>query len=183
MYCAVFIVWCGCVSQRNPIHANATPVPGPSGGYPLLFELLRDEKNVSKLLVIKRERAELKALINEIAATAARASKQLETFAKADPSLDLKSQGLPAAEVETRASIATQKGKELLVEGGKEFELNLLLSQSQALTYAAHLAETMAKSEANQTRAAYLRQLAGDLHALRRKVEAMLLANYRWPAQ
>jgi len=91
---------------------------------------------------------------------------------------NLTSQGSPPVEVQTRQAIAKQKAKELIVEGGKEFELRLLLSQSEALTYGAHLAETVAKAESNQTRAGYLRQLAAELHGLQRKVVAILLANY-----
>src|SRR5687768_2182517 len=36
-------------------------------GYALLFDLLSDERNVSKLLLVKKERDELDRLINDIA--------------------------------------------------------------------------------------------------------------------
>lgn len=149
-------------------------------GYALLFALLGHEKDVAKLLVVKRERAELKDLINAISETAARAHRDLENFAKTDRSANLHKQGLPAAESAARASISRAKSKDLLTEGGKEFELQLLLSQNEALTYGMHLAEAVAKAESNPARATYLRQLASNLGQLQRKVMAMLLANYTW---
>ena len=180
--CILLALWAGCAIQRNQTAATVPAEGAITSGYALLFDLLKDEKDVSKLLVIKRERPELRTLIKEIAEAAGRAHKQLEAFAKADRSLNLNSQGLPAAEVETRAAIAKAKGKELLTEGGKQFELRLLLSQNEALTYAAHLTGTIVKTESNATRAGYLRQLAGELHGLQGKVTAMLLVNYNWPA-
>jgi hypothetical protein len=178
-FCAAVILCCGCATQRSPTQAKAGGTEGVGDhGYALLFDVLKDEKDVSKLLVVKRERPELRELIKEISETAGRASRQLETFVKSERSLDLTRLGLPTAEVETRAAIAKAKSKELLTESGKHFELKLLLSQSEALTYAAHLAETVAKSESNPARAGYLLQLAGSLHGLQRKVVAMLQASY-----
>jgi hypothetical protein len=165
-------------SEEFPV--KATGDAADHGGYALLFGLLGDEKDVAKLLVIKRERAELRDLVKAIAETAGRAHKQLEDFAKTDRTLNLTRQGLSPAEATTRASIARAKGKELLTEAGKEFELQLLLSQKEALTYGAHLAETVAKAENNPQRTQYLRQLANDLRQFERKVFAMLLANYNW---
>jgi hypothetical protein len=172
----------GCLHQ----YAEEFPVKGTGKtddhhGYALLFSLLNDEKDVGKLLVVKRERAELRDLIKAIGETAGRAHKQLEEFAKADRSLNLMQQGLPPAEGTARAAIARAKGKELLTEGGKEFEVQLLLSQNEALTYGTHLAETIAKAEGNPERAKYFQQLANDLRQLQRKVTGMLLVNYTWP--
>jgi hypothetical protein len=151
-------------------------------GYALLYALLGGEKDVSKLLIVKRERAELRDLVKAIADTAGRAHRQLEEFAKADRSLNLFKQGLPPAEATTRASIERAKGKELLTEGGKEFELQLLLSQNEALIYGMHLAETVAKAESNPTRIKYFQQLSSELNQLQRKVVGMLLTNYNWKA-
>jgi len=165
-------------SEEAPVKAEHSTAD--NYGYALLFALLGDEKDVSKLLVVKRERAELKELIKAISETAAGGHRDLENFAKTDRSLNLHKQGLPAAESAARASISRVKGKDLLAEGGKEFELQLLLSQNEALTYGMHLAEAVATAESNPARATYLRQLAGNLGQLQRKVMAMLLANYNW---
>jgi hypothetical protein len=165
-------------SEEAPVKAEQSATD--HHGYALLFALLSDEKDVAKLLVIKRERVELRELIKTISETAARGHRDLENFAKTDRSIDLHKQGLPSAESATRAAIARVKGKDLVTEGSKEFELQLLLSQNEALTYGMHLAETVAKAEPNSERAKYLRQFASDLGQLQRKVMAMLLANYNW---
>jgi hypothetical protein len=183
--CIVVVLSFGRAAQPSQTQPKLAAEKGTDDhhGYALLFSVLKDEKDVAKLLVIKRERPELKALVKEIAETTGRGFKQLEAFAKSERSLDLKDRGLPAAEVETRSAIAKTKAKELITEGGKEFELRMLLSQNEALTYAAHLAETVAKSEVNPTRAGYLRQLATELQGLQHKVAAMLLSNYSWAAK
>jgi hypothetical protein len=97
-------------AQAIPSHTNSA---GDTHGYALLFNLLGDEKNVSKLLIIK-----------------------------------------------ARKSISKARAKELLTQSGKEFELRLLLSQNEALTYGAHLADVLAKAEPNERRANFDRGVA-----------------------
>jgi hypothetical protein len=179
-FLGLVVVGCTLHQSSEEFPVKGTGNAADHGGYALLFGVLGDEKDVAKLLVIKRERQELRELIQTIAKTAGAAHKQVEEFATADRSLNLTRQGLPPAEGTTRASIAREKGKALLTEGGKEFELQLLLSQSEALTYGSHLAETVAKAEKNPERGKYFQQLASDLRQLQGKVLAMLLAHYNW---
>jgi len=187
------IFLCGCASfhetssttpapQSNTLEGRA-PRAQDTHGYALLFELLGDEKNVSKLLIIKRERPELRDLIRDVAQRCGTAHEELERFAKADPALNLKTNGLPAVEVGTRDAIGKTKAKQLLNESGKEFELRLLIAQHEALTYGSHLAAAIAKAEANSQRAQFLRRLSSDLEVLENRVTSMLLANYNWPQQ
>ena len=143
---------------------------------------MSDEKNVSKLLIIKREREELNALIKEIAHACDEAHKQLEKWDKADPALDMKNPGLPYYEVKSREAIAKTKANELLSEKGKDFELHLLLAQDEALTYGYHLAGVLRAGEQNAERARFLDQLSLQLEKLQGKVVAMLLSNYSWQA-
>src|SRR4051812_48774793 len=65
----------------------------------LLYDLLNDEKNVDKLLIIKRESDELHQLVKDISTTADEGAKKLEQLAKADRTLDLHAMGLPSGEV------------------------------------------------------------------------------------
>ena len=182
---------CGCAS----LHETSSVTPSPPNargssnsplqityGYALLFELLGDEKNVSKLLIIKRERPELRDLIRDIAQRCGTGHEELERFAKADPTLNLKTNGLPAVERGTRDAIGKTKAKQLLTESGKEFELRLLIAQHEALTYGSHLAATIAKTEANAQRGQFLRRLSSDLEVLENRVMSMLMANYSLPA-
>jgi hypothetical protein len=175
------LVFCGCVSSKPLSPRPESGPPATSGyGYALLFDLMGDQKNVSKLLIIKRERPEFGSLIKEIADRSAAAHKQLERFEKAERSLNLKGRGLPAAEVRTRESISKARGKELITDKGKYFEVHLLLAQNEALTYGAHLAAVTATMEDNLERIRFLQQLSSDLTQLQQRVVAMLMANYSW---
>jgi hypothetical protein len=144
------LLWCsGCQATRQEGKETLeTPAAAGQGqgnfGYALLYQLMGDEQNVSKLLLVKREREELNTLVKSISKAAGDAHKQLEVFGKADSSLNLKANGLPREEVAARESISKAKAKELLTGKGKNFELSLLLSQNEALTYAEHLALTLA---------------------------------------
>ena len=189
---ALLFLLCGCASfhetsSRTPAQSDAqgslkSPLQD-TRGYALLFELLGDEKNVSKLLIIKRERPELRDLIRDIAQRCGTAHEELERFAQADSALNLKTNGLPAVEIGTRDAIGKTKAKQLLTESGKEFELRLLMTQHEALTYGSHLAAAIAKAETNAQRAQFLRRLSSDLEVLENRVTSMLLANYNWPQQ
>ena len=119
---AVFLT--GCAAFRPSPKTQGQAQPGEAEhGYALLFDLMGDEKDVAKLRFIKHERPELKELVKEISRTCAEAHKQLQAFGKADPGLNLKSLGLPAAEVETRKAIGKTKEKALLTDKNKEFEI------------------------------------------------------------
>jgi len=56
-----------------------------------------------------------------------------------------------------------------------------LLSQNEALTYGAHLAATIARSETDPERQQFLQQVSASLGELRQKVLALLQKNYSWP--
>ena len=144
---------------------------------------MSDEKNVSRLLIIKRERDEFGDLIKAISDRCSAAHKELEAFAKADRTLNLKDLGLPVAEVQARESISKAQAKELLKNRDKELELKLLLTQDKALQYGAHLAEVTARAEPDTQRAQFFQQLSRDLTVLHEKVYAMLVGNYRWQGQ
>jgi hypothetical protein len=175
------LILCGCKS--TPPQPAAHPITGSSAtvhGYALLYDLLGDEQNVSKLLIIKRERAQFRDLIKHISQTCGDGHKQLEKFGKTDPSLNLKDRGLPAAEVTTREAISKTRARELLTEKGKDFELGLLLTQNEALVYASHLAAVLHAEEKNPERADYLQRLTEQLVRLQTRIVAMLLENHSW---
>jgi hypothetical protein len=178
------VVFCSCALFDDASDSSGPTQPtNQTHGYALLYDLMSSEKDVSKVLIIKRERAELRDLIRDIAQRCRRASKELEQFARADRSLNLKDRGLPSAEVETRSAISQTKAKQLITESGKEFELRLLIAQQEALTYGSHLATVIAKTESNAGRAEFLRQLSTDLTTLENRLSQMLLGNYNWAAK
>src|SRR5690349_9898563 len=90
----------GCETSDGLGKAEVRPVGRQSEhhGYALLADLCGDEKDVSKVRFLKRERPELKALLQEIAETNRVAYDTIQRFAKAEPALNLKDTGLPAAE-------------------------------------------------------------------------------------
>ena len=149
-------------------------------GYALLFDLMGDESNVSKLLIIKREHKVLQGLVKEISKTCGEAHKRLKDFGKMDRALNLKDQGLPPAEVAARKAIGKTKAKALLTDHGKDFEIQLLLSQSEALTYGSHLALITAEADGNPQQAQFLRELSQELTRLQANVVAMISAHYSW---
>lgn len=170
----------GCAS------APAQPVPetlvSPTSrhGYALLFSLMTQEKDLSKLLLIKREREDFSELIGDIARTCGDAHERLEALAEADPTLDLEDTGLPRAEPLTREAIQKTRTQQLLTENGKEFEIQLLLAQNEALTYASHLTEVLARAEPDTARLELVRFLWKDFEGLQARLWTLLRGRYHW---
>ncbi len=173
----------GCETSGGQRKAEIRPVAGHADNhaYALLADLCGDEKDVSKLRFLKRERPELKGLLQEIAATNRIAYEALQKFAKGDPALNLKDKGLPATEVAARAAISKFKEKAILSSKGKELELELLLDQSEALTYGSHLASVIAAAEPDPQRRQFLQRLAINFGILQQKVLSMLSSGYTPP--
>jgi len=164
--------------KDKTVTVKTDPAAVVEHGYALLFKLMGDEKDVSKLLIIKKETSELHQVIKAIAERAKVAHEDLEALGKRDARLNLKNEGLPAAEEATRESISKTKARELLAAKGAELELLLLLTQNEALSYGSNLAGVLAASESDGTRKAMLEQLARDLGELRGRVLKMLTNHY-----
>lgn len=174
---SVACVLTGCQSPK------ATPPAGSSAEqatrnncYSLLHQLLNDQKDVSILRFIKREQDDVKNLVKKIAANSAAGAKLLEEFAKDDPSIKLDDIRLPPGEVSTRDAIASTKTKELLGQTGDEFELTLLLTQTEALSYASHLAKVAGENEPQPDRARALAGVSEDMQNLYQEVFVLLLS-------
>lgn len=163
----------GCASSAEPSRTQDARVSS-GHGYALLYEILGQERQVSRLLQIKGEREALETVIDAIAATCGKAYERLEALAKADPGLDLADTGLPSEEVRTRKAIAATRQGQLLAASGRELELQLLLTQNEALTYIAHLADTLSRSEPDPARLAFVRELWKDVTRLQEDVLALV---------
>ena len=158
--------------SQNGKSAEITTADLPAG-YALLYDLLSDEKNVSKLLLVKRERDALDKVINDIADAAKDAHKELEQLGKR-VQFNLEDPKLPALETATRDSIAKEKAQYLLKSKGAEFEFYLLSTQHQALTYGTHLAQSLAKAEADPARQEFLSKTAARFDQLRERVSQLI---------
>jgi hypothetical protein len=141
----------------------------------LLHQLLDDEKDVSMLRFIKPEHADVKNLVKRIATTSGTGATLLEKFARDDPSIRLDDIRLPPGELATRDAIASTKQKELLGQTGDTFELTLLLTQIEALSYASHLAKVAGENELQPDRARALAGLSEDMQNLYHEVFVLLL--------
>jgi hypothetical protein len=115
----------------------------------LLHDLLGDEKNVSKILIIKHNSPQLGKVIKDVSKTAGDGSDKLEEMAKSDKTLNLHALQLPPGEIATREAVSKTKEHELLLTSGTTFELNLLLTQTEALSYGSHLAKIAAENSAS----------------------------------
>jgi hypothetical protein len=165
---------CGCQTQRDSSSSiqvssavekptKKNPHATWSNGYALLHDLLAQEADVDKLHFIKKEQPDVKELINRIASASGVAAKQLEGYAGGKSAFVLKETELPPGEESTRDAIASTKKWELLGHTGDQFELNLLLTQSEAMSYGWHLAKVASKNDANPDRARYLANLSEQM--------------------
>jgi hypothetical protein len=171
-----------CAQTRPPPAAQPAGAPGGSG-YALLYELLGQEKDVSKLLIVKREHDDFEAVIDAISETAGRAYDDLGELGEADPSLNLSDTRLPAGERAAREAVAASTRDALLTESGEEFEIRLTLAQSQALGYWVGLAEGLSRAEPDPARLAFVQALWRDGRRLQESLTTLLRTRYRQPPE
>src|ERR1035437_6946027 len=172
---SVICVLTGCQSPKAGPPAGSGAARR-NNGYSFLHHLLDEQKDVSMLRFIKREHSDVKNLIKKIATTSGTGAKLLEEFASHDPSIKLLDLRLPPEEVSTRDAIASTKQKELLSQTGDEFELTLLLTQTEALSYAWHLAQVAGENEPQPDRARALAGVSEDMQNLYHEVFVLLLS-------
>ena len=173
----------GCQSPKagSPSPSNAAQATR-NNCYSLLHQLLDEQKDVSMLRFIKPEHSDVKKLVKKIATTSGTGARLLEEFARDDPSIRLDDIRLPPGELGTRDAIASTKEKELLTQTGDEFELTLLLTQTEALSYAWHLAKVAGENESQPDRASALAGVSKDMEDLYHEAFAMLLSKTKGPA-
>jgi len=143
-------------------------------GYSLLYQLMSQESDVAKILIIKRADAPVADVIKEIATTCSQAKTHLDLFHEKDRHLSFKMTNLPEFEEQTRAAIESTVTKQLLTSTGKIFERRLLFTQAEAMNYAAHLAHVLHDQEENPVRKEFLATLSERCTALHDKVVDLL---------
>ena len=167
----------GCQSPKPYYPAGSSAAPTTRNNcYSLLHQLLDEQKDVSMLRFIKPQHTDVKNLVKRIATTSGTGAKLLEEFAKDDPSISLDDIRLPPGELATRDAIASTKQKELLGQTGDTFELTLLLTQTEALSYAWHLAKVAGENEPQPDRARALAGVSKDMENFYHEVFALLLS-------
>src|SRR5688572_18811206 len=113
---------CRHASPSSPAAAASERPQIRQNSLSLLHQLLDQQRNVDKLLIIKRESPETHRLIKAIASASGKGARRLESFAERDSSLQLDQQRLPPGEVAVRDAIASTKTKELLTPFNPHFE-------------------------------------------------------------
>ena len=151
----------GCVTVQKVLPTTAwRQARVRNEGYSLLYQLLSQESNVAKILIIKHADQPIADIIKEIASTCGQAKQELDAFYKNDRHLNLALPSLPQVEQQTRAAIESTVTKQLLFSSGKRFEVRLLFTQAEALNYAAHLAQVLHEQEDNPDRKNFLATLS-----------------------
>jgi hypothetical protein len=140
----------------------------------LLADLLNNEKNLNKILIIKGHSRELGGLVDAISHAAADGENQLKAWAQNDPALNLQALELPSGEQAARKAMAKTKEHELLFSSGDNFAFNLLLTQTDALSYGSHLARIVADNAPAGEPARQCRSLAAKLDGLLQQVTAQI---------
>lgn len=134
--------------------------------YSMLNDLLDQQKHVGLLLLIKREESDVRKLVRRIAAASSEGASMLKRFAKEDPTLSLDDTWLPPGEAQTRDAISKTTRDRLLQESGADFELTLLLTQTQAVNYAAHLAQVAGEADTDAGRAQAMVKMQREFEGL-----------------
>jgi hypothetical protein len=181
---------CGCQSaQPTAAMEAANPVVPKkpvnlftrNNSLALLDELLGEEKDVNFILVVKTAPPELKRLVKDIAKTAGQGAKMIKAAEKKDPGLKLAGNGLPPGETAARAGLSKTKEHDLLHSKGPDFELQLLLTQAEALAYGAQLALDVAVNDTQPDRSRQFARFSEQFKLLHGQVVAMLQAKQSSP--
>jgi len=144
--------------------------------YSLLHQLLDQEKDLNILHFIKSEHPDLQNLMKRIAAASGTGSKLLEELSQKDPSIRLQDLRLPPGEIAVRDAIAATERNSLLSQTGDEFELTLLLTQAEAVSYGWHLAKVAGDMETRPDHVRALAAISQDMKKLHDEVFGMLLS-------
>jgi hypothetical protein len=158
----------GCTSTPTPPSANGGMFRQQNEGYSLLYKLMSDDSDVSKIVIFTRADDSVVSLIKEIAGACQAAKKQMDEFPKSDNRIEYDVPDLPYIEAKGRDQQASDDGHMLLTSSGKEFEVQLIVSQAQATDYAMQLSKALIENEKDPTRQAFLTNVSkqfADFHA------------------
>ena len=173
LVCALAVTGCATVQKVLPTAAwHQARVRNE--GYSLLYQLLSQDSDVAKILIIKHADSPVADVIKEIASTCGQAKKELDLFHEKDRHLSFEMANLPEFEQKTRAAIQSTVTKQLLFSSGKTFENRLLLTQVESMNYAAHLAKVLHEQEDNANRKDFLATLSERCTTLHNKAIDLL---------
>ena len=140
-----------------------------SEGYGLLHALLAKQGGVDGILIVKGASGPGKDLIRRIAVASRDGAERIRGFAREDDRLRVDWTGLREVEQRARDQIEGATGKELLFSGD-DFEVRLLLTQSEATRYAVGLARVLLKIDRDEQRNQWLLDFVAGYDELRQEV-------------
>ena len=143
-------------------------------GYGLLYKLMSDDSDVSKIVIFTRADDSVVSLIKEIATASQAAKKQMDEFPKSDSHIEYDESDLPKLEAKGRELQSSQDTKGLLSSRGKDFEVLLIFTQAQATDYAVQLCEALIENEKDPTRQAFLTNLSKQFAAFHERLMNLL---------
>lgn len=158
-------------------HGKA-PIPHTDGtlqslnvGYGILYNTLRDEQylktiRLTKTIVTFKNISEpTRQIIDEIAQTSSAALEKLKQFASQAPVITFDTGKDGQIEQLTRDALRVTTAKEFLTSK-EDFELILLISQTQALRFISHLTKELQVIETNTKRKVWLGKLTDQYEKL-----------------
>jgi len=150
----------GCAESAKPPSANGGIFRQKNEGYSILYKLMTQESDVAKIFIIKHASDQVGDVVKQVAATCQAAKAQMDEFPKKDKRVEYDVPDLPFIEQGSRDLAQKADTKALLGRSGKEFELELVFTQAQAMMYAHDVCEALASDEDDPLRKTFLTDLS-----------------------
>lgn len=164
---------------KDPVsHSDVTP-QSLNVGYDILRDTLRDEQHLKTIrytktiVTFKSISEDTEQVIDDIAQTSAVALKELEQLASLTPRIIFDINGAGQIEQMTRDALRITTAKEFLTSK-EDFEVRLLVSQTQALRFISHVTKELSDIETNTKRKEWLGMISDQFEILYLRVLSRL---------
>jgi hypothetical protein len=137
---------------------------------------MSDESDVGMILWLKHADDSVARLVKAVGERCQAAKKQMDEFPMSDKHIEFNVADLPEVEQKCRELETAEKRHELLSSSGKDFEIYLIFSQAEAMSYANNLCLALEKTEDNPVRKKFLVNLAGQCGDFHERFMKLLLA-------
>ena len=170
----VFAAGCSTTIER-PLADDQNGVVELDRGYTQLDSLLSDESSVADILVIKSAGEDLSRLLKNISKLAKSDLAEIRRLYSLAPSIDPSGDGLPRIEADARTRIRNQQTKLLIMSGGEEFEVLILLTQEKATDYIESICRSLSKADPQEQRSKMLATMADGWMEMNRRARSLFL--------
>ena len=164
---------------KDPVsHSDVTP-RSLNVGYDILRDTLRDEQHLKTIrytktiVTFKSISEDTEQVIDDIAQTSAVALKELEQLASLTPRIIFDINRAGQIEQMTRDALRITTAKEFLTSK-EDFEVRLLVSQTQALRFISHVTKELSDIETNTKRKEWLGMISDQFENLYLRVLSRL---------